>query len=405
MEKDPFFNSAERRRKRAEEGGGLSLSHWRGEFHAHTKTDPDGDALPKEIIENRKGSNCGKVPLEVLVNYHARKMQNDYLAITEHSRDASPEKALKGICAWFKGMYMNDADWLRQRFNKDAKDLSEKDLEEIEKLSEEDAHGLVEYGDERILEIYKGIDDLKKEDIGDFKVLKGVEISLLPDGSFDSDIIKNSQLEFVNCSIHPEVDPERFKNLINDPKKYSDLVVKGIEAPRVNNIGHVAYGCPEDFAESLDWKKIAQKAIEHKVSLEINLKKLMDHIYKEMLDYKKYPKNDKSYLEAFRTKLPELIPIISSAGIRGELAEYFSSGLMIALNTDEHNNPYARGGKKISGGDEYEFPDIDFRFWRCLKEVEIYFNEIFNDAGIKKENILNALTNNDLRKFIGKNQL
>ena len=58
-------SSAERRKERAEEKDEISISHWRGDLHAHTRTDISSPESPEDIIEHRKGSNCGKIPLEV----------------------------------------------------------------------------------------------------------------------------------------------------------------------------------------------------------------------------------------------------------------------------------------------------------------------------------------------------
>lgn len=101
-------DNAERRRGESEKKGDLSISHWRGELHSHTQTDLSEIKLPEDVYENRKGSNCGKIPLQALVRYHSKEMLNEYLAITEHSRDANPDKAIEGIANWFYGLYLNN---------------------------------------------------------------------------------------------------------------------------------------------------------------------------------------------------------------------------------------------------------------------------------------------------------
>ena len=220
-----IINNAEKRRDKSEKKDELNISHWRGELHSHTLTDKSEINLPEDVIENRKGSNCGKIPLQALVRYHSREMLNDYMAITEHSRDGSPDKALEGVTGWFQGMYLNNEQWIEKTFGKNKSELSEEELNEIHARSKEEAQRVALYGDERLEEIYEDINNLDEEHIGDMKVFKGVEVSLLPDGSFDTDITETGKVEWVNTSIHPEVDPAGFEKIINDPRKYTDLVV------------------------------------------------------------------------------------------------------------------------------------------------------------------------------------
>lgn len=230
------------------------------------------------------------------------------------------------------------------------------------------------------------------------KILKGVEASIRLDGSFDTPLIDEGRAQWVNASIHPEIDEEGFKDITSNPKKYTDLVIRGIENPKTNNIGHIGFDCPPDLTGRLDWEQIAEAAIKNKVSIEINLKELTDYIYKDLLNYDKFPKNDKSYLKDLKEALPRLIPLLSDSLIRKTLSPYFERGLKIAINSDEHKNNFIRTKVERDKISE-EYLDRDFRYWRILKEVENYFNIIFKEASIKKENIINTYSFAELEKF------
>ena len=75
---EKFNKGGERRRKKAEDKNELSISHWQGELHSHTKTDITDPELPDDIVEYRKGSNCGNIPLEALLSYHNQEMKNKF---------------------------------------------------------------------------------------------------------------------------------------------------------------------------------------------------------------------------------------------------------------------------------------------------------------------------------------
>jgi len=125
---------AEKRKKRAEDKDELSISHWQGELHSHTKTDISKPELPDDIVEHRKGSNCGSIPLEALLSYHHQEMKNEFIAITEHSRDGNTGKAISGMTDWFMGMYLSNNAWLQKNLLKDKYSLSEVDLNKLKKV-------------------------------------------------------------------------------------------------------------------------------------------------------------------------------------------------------------------------------------------------------------------------------
>lgn len=394
------FN-ADKRREKAENENRLSLSHWRGELHSHTKTDISKPELPEDIIENRKGSNCGTIPLEVLTRYHAEQMLNDYIAITEHSRDGSPDKAISGMTSWFESMYLNNADWLKKNYKKTKTELTTEELEEIKSQSVENAKEVALYGDERLEAILNDIDKLEIDNKS-FKVLKGVEASILPDGSLDTPLIDKGNFDIVNVSIHPNINPELFKSIISDPDKYSQLMIKGINNPKTNIASHIGEGIDPTIFNQLDWDAIAKSARENNVAIEINLKKIMDYIQGELYDFNKYPTSDNSYLSALENKLDELVPILSSRQIRNTLKKQIELGLKLAINTDEHKNRFIK--TKIDKDNiESNFNERGIRFWRCMKVLENYFNGVFSEMGVEKDDIINTFKQNKLENFLKKN--
>lgn len=402
FEKNP---NAKRRKERAEREGKISISDWKGTLHVHSKKDITNPKLPEEIAETREGSNCAEVPLEILVKYHSEKMKNEIIAITEHLRDADPQGALKGIKEWFVQMYSHNEKWMDENFLgiKKNNELSDGQKEEIEKLAEEKAEEVALYGNERLEKILKDIDATQNK--FPIKILKGVEANLMPDGTFGdgSEMINESKFELVNCSIHPKTDEDGFKNIIADPEKYTDLTVKGIQNPKTNIICHIGYDCGKELVENLGWEKIAGEAVKNNVAIEINLKDLLDFIEKKMLNYEEKPKAN-NYAKEFEKKLPELIPIISSSNIREKLKSYFEKGLKIAINTDEHKSKFIKTDI-TKENTRAEFKKRDIRYWKCLKMVEKYFNVLFAELNIKKENIINTYSADKLEKFIKKDNV
>ena len=390
---------ADDRRQQSEEKGELNVSHWRGDLHAHTGGTIENPATPDEVLETRRGSNCGHIPLEVLARYHDKEMVNEYLAITEHSRDASPGIALEGITNWFLGIRLQDSVWLEENIGKPKAEIPE-DVDRVKELIQDDVELVATYGDERLQTILNDIEQLSADGMP-IKIFKGVEANLLPDGSFDTGMVDKGKFELVNCAIHPNVDPDGFAEIIQDPEQYTDLVVKGMQHPQTNIMAHIGYGLEPAIVEQLDWDEIAQAAQENKVAIEINLKELMMFIYDEVMDYEKYPKTDTSWRDYLKDKLPELIPILSSEAIAGTLKKYFSQGLMIAINTDEHKSKFI-DTKTTKDGVLSGFKERDKRFWIAMKIVERYFNQLFEQTNISQENILNTYSVEQVEEFFQK---
>src|SRR3989344_3978186 len=143
-------NSATRRKARAEEQHELSISHYQGDLHTHTRTDISEPKLPEDIVESRRGSNCGEIPLGALVAYHSQVMKNQVLAITNHSRDANPKAAVDGIRHWFVAMYESNPSWIQKNFQKTREELDAKDWSRIQQLAASQAEQVALYGDERV---------------------------------------------------------------------------------------------------------------------------------------------------------------------------------------------------------------------------------------------------------------
>lgn len=395
----PQHNNAERRREQSEEKGQLNISHWRGDLHAHTGDTVENPQTPEEVIETRRGSNCGSIPLEVLARYHDREMVNEYLAITEHSRDASPAIAREGVTNWFLAMRLQDEAWLEENIGKTKAETPE-EVDEVKELIKDEVEQVANYGDERLQATLNDIEQLSADGMP-IKIFKGVEANLLPDGSFDTEMVDKGKFEIVNCSIHPNLDPEGFAEIVEDPEQYTDLVIKGIENPHTNIMAHIGHDLKLEMVAQLDWDRIAQTAQENKVAIEINLKSLMGFIYDEIMDYEKYPKSDTSWRDHLKEKLPDLIPILSSEAIAGRLKKYFAQRLMISINTDEHKNKFI-DHRSTREGALTKFKERDKRFWIAMKIVEKYFNQLFEQTDIRQENILNTYSAKQVEAYFKK---
>ena len=321
----------------------------------------------------------------MLIQEHSKNLLNEYTAVTDHSRDPNPQAADRGLKEWFKNLYLKNVIKKEEAF------LSEKEKKEMEDNLDKWVPLVANYGDERLEWVLQEIDRLSGE--GNFKVFKGVEVNLQPDGSFDTKMAEAGKFEMVNCSIHPDKSNKRYEEIINNAQKYSELMIAGIRNSKVNIFCHPGFGCSSDLVERLDWKNIAEEAINNKVAIEINIKELMKYIYKNI----KSPEE----LKNIQAELPRLVPLISSPRIRNALSPYFKKGLKIAINTDEHKNPFIKTKYK---GDEIEgeFRKKSMGYWRALKAVEKYFNEVFKEAGITSDNIINTYSKEKLEKFIKK---
>lgn len=189
------------------------LREARGEIGAAEK-----DSLPKLIqqkdirgdLHAHTKATDGQASLEEMAKA-AKKIGYDYLAVTEHSKKVTMAKGL------------------------DASRLAAQ-IEEIDRLNEKFA---------------------------DFRVLKGIEVDILEDGSLDlpDDILK--ELHVRVCSVHYNQNLSR--------KKQTQRVLKAMENPYFNILGHPTgriIGQREPY--DIDLEEIMKQARENGCFLELN---------------------------------------------------------------------------------------------------------------------------------------
>lgn len=361
----------------------ISIREYRGTLHAHTGTPREVEAEDvhlKKFSETYKGSNCAFIPMDLLVMDHAKHLKNDYIAITNHSREADPANQLERMKNWLFDSYVSRVA------KKEIGELSKIELQEINKKVKDAATKIVHYGDERLEEVLRDI-ELMRGNYEGFKIFKGIEANLMPDGSFDSELIEKGKFDMVNCSIHPTPGNHEFEELIKDPQAYTELLVKGIQNHRTNIMCHIGFGCKDEFTEKLDWDRIAKEAIKNQVAIEINLAWVMHHIFTEL---PKHKNNNKFITDLLNKHMPILV---RSDKIKEKLKLYFEKGLKIAINTDEHQDPYI-----LDHNDQVR----DFSYWKAIKLIEKYLNSFFEETGVKRDNIINTYPVERLEKFFSK---
>ena len=114
---------------------------------------------------------------------------------------------------------------------------------------------------ERYVEQWKVIEEVNKAYEGkNFRILKGAEVDILPDGSLDLPDEVLERFDFVVASIHSRFDRDN-----------TDRILKAMENPFVNLIGHPtgkSYGYREGYP--LDMDRVLEKAKETGTALEVN---------------------------------------------------------------------------------------------------------------------------------------
>lgn len=121
------------------------------------------------------------------------------------------------------------------------------------------ANGLDE---KRFREINKKI-DLFNEKSNGIKILKGVEMEILKDGSIDLNYATLKELDFVIGALH--------QNLNMAPKELTDRLIKAIESGKLNSIAHPMdriIGQREPL--KLDFERVMEACKKNDVLLEIN---------------------------------------------------------------------------------------------------------------------------------------
>ena len=141
----------------------------------------------------------------------AADLGHEYIAITDHSKRVTVAGGL------------------------DAEELAEQ-LEEIEQVNSE---------------------------LGDIRILKGIEVDILEDGTLDlpDDIL--ARLDICVCSVHYKLDlPE---------EEQTDRIIKAMENPHFNILGHpTGRQMPNRGAMDIDMERIMDAALEHGCFMEVN---------------------------------------------------------------------------------------------------------------------------------------
>ena len=110
---------------------------------------------------------------------------------------------------------------------------------------------------------HKEIDEIIEKHDQIIKIMKGVEVDILPDGSLDLPVEILQKMDIVVASLHIELDQPR--SII------TDRLIKAIENPFVDIIGHPGGRLyPLHDIADLDWERIYHAAAFHQVALEIN---------------------------------------------------------------------------------------------------------------------------------------
>ena len=129
---------------------------------------------------------------------------------------------------------------------------------------------------DRVRQQWDEIDALQAE-MGQFRILKGIESDILNDGSLDYDDALLDQFDFIIASVH--------SNLKMTREKATERVVRAIQHPRTTILGHPTgrlllsrEGYP------LDWDAVFEACKKHGVAIELNA-----HPYRLDIDYTLIP--------------------------------------------------------------------------------------------------------------------
>lgn len=115
---------------------------------------------------------------------------------------------------------------------------------------------------ERLESQLEEIDSLNK-DFKDFRILKGIESDILNDGSLDYPDEILAKLDFVIASVH--------SNLKMDEQKATARILKAIESPYTNILGHpTGRLLLSRIGYPIDHMKIIDACAEHNVAIEMN---------------------------------------------------------------------------------------------------------------------------------------
>ena len=115
---------------------------------------------------------------------------------------------------------------------------------------------------EQVIKQHKEIDELNKK-LAPFKIFKGIESDILPDGSLDYDEEVLKTFDFIVASIHSGLDM--------DKSKATQRLIKAIENPYTTMLGHpTGRLLLRRKGYEIDHKKIIDACAKNKVIIEIN---------------------------------------------------------------------------------------------------------------------------------------
>lgn len=446
----------------------ISLREYKENLHQHTglmDSSLEHNKSPREIVEQREqrgASNCAKVILEAVV------ASNEKLGLptfrTEHFKDGSidysmsPEKKqqwVTGVKKWFYSLYRKNPELLKKDFSnekiKSVEDLGEEEQKQIGQYAE----NLMFYTEQRALGALENANKMKQ-------IWTGFECNVIPqDDEFRLDaeqFIKEHRDEIkgpILASIHPNKSDLAFKKFradqYNNPaenkpelsqeeaKRLADeltnITEKVLNIKNVNILAHIGFQIHPQIIEKLNWPAIAEKAIESKVAIEINIQDLMKKIGNTMEDLERFPFDSLNYQDYIKQQLEEknIVNLFSSEPIMNMLKPYFNKELTIAIDTDAHKLfyepkegfkehpklkeylPSAKINKKQKEELKKKWGNIsdeelqtrisgllNRRFWRAMKITENYFNDKFKQFDIQRKNILNLQSKEELQQFFTK---
>jgi len=113
-----------------------------------------------------------------------------------------------------------------------------------------------------VMKQHAEIDKLNKE-LSNFRILKGIEVDIMPDGSLDYDNDLLSKFELVIASIHSKFGMSKME--------MTERIIRGISNPFVDILAHpTGRLLLKRKAYAIDMKKVIAAAVKYSTALEIN---------------------------------------------------------------------------------------------------------------------------------------
>ncbi len=115
---------------------------------------------------------------------------------------------------------------------------------------------------ERVQQQWQVIDELNKE-MKPFRILKGTECDILPDGSLDFDDELLARFDYVVASVHTHMNQKK--------EEMTQRIIKAVQHPQVTILGHpTGRLLLRRDSYSLDMDAVIKAAVDHQTLLEIN---------------------------------------------------------------------------------------------------------------------------------------